>query len=258
MINTYIIVVHRGSADSRIILIPENDYEIYAFAKRLCDYNKRHILFAIGSKFFKGGSDQFTSNLALKVNMKFGGQSHHFKPAELDKLLPKIRARIIILGVDIGHSGAGGKDGSPILACVVGSIDSNFMLYPGSMRLQSGGPEVSPLPARPEKFTDKRRTSRTSICIPWSKTVFEPGTIYTGQRTGPRTSSFTATVFPRASSRNAWTRKSPRSRKRTRNCLERNYSSRSSYAANVITHGFTPPKRTRCTRESECRRPGHL
>ena len=48
--------------------------------------------------------------------MMFGRQSDHFMPAELDKLLPKIRAKTIVLGADIGHSGAGGKKGSPSVA----------------------------------------------------------------------------------------------------------------------------------------------
>jgi hypothetical protein len=143
LIKIHLNVVHRGSEDCSVILIPEKNYDLYAYANQLCDFARRHILFATGSKFLKGGAEQFMSNLALKVNMKFGGQSHHFKPAELNKLLPQIGAKIIVLGADIGHSGTGGKEGSPSVACVVGSTASDFMLYPGSMRLQAGGQEVS-------------------------------------------------------------------------------------------------------------------
>ena len=81
LVRAHINVVHRLTNDCSIILIPEKDHDLYVFAKHLCDHNRRHILFATGSKFLKAGSDQLMSNLALKVNMMFGGQPHHFKPA---------------------------------------------------------------------------------------------------------------------------------------------------------------------------------
>jgi len=132
--------------DCGIIVIPEKDYEFYAFAKRLADFNSRHLLFAIGSKFLRKGQfdGQFMSNLALKVNMKFGGDNHHLGLADLNEVLDeKIRSNTIVLGADIGHTGPGGRLGSPSIACVVGSVNNHLMAYPGSMRLQMAGQEVS-------------------------------------------------------------------------------------------------------------------
>jgi hypothetical protein len=137
----------KEATDCSIILISEKDYDLYAFGKVTADDEGQQTLFAVGSKFFpkKGDAKQFMSNLALKVNMKFGGESHHFMQEHLNKYLrgSDVRNSTIILGADIGHSGVGGKMGSPSVACVVGSVDNNFMRYPGSMRLQRGGQEVS-------------------------------------------------------------------------------------------------------------------
>jgi hypothetical protein len=137
---------HQSTKDCSIILIPEKNYQLYATWKRHFDFSGRQVLFATGSKFIEKGSQNFMSNLALKVNMKFGGVSHHLNADTLDKLLGKklnIKNNTIVLGADIGHCGAGGKEGSPSVACVVGSVDNRFMSYPGSMRLQRGGQEVS-------------------------------------------------------------------------------------------------------------------
>jgi hypothetical protein len=116
LVRAHINAVHQLSEDCSIILIPEKDYDLYAYAKQLCDFNRRHVLFATGPKLLKTGWEQVMSNLALRVNMKFSGQSHYLKPAELDKLLPKIRAKTIVLSADIGYSGAGGNKGSPSVA----------------------------------------------------------------------------------------------------------------------------------------------
>ena len=133
-----------GPNDCGFILIPEKSYETYAMVKRMADFGGRNILLAVGSKFLQAKPDQFLSNLALKVNMRFGGDNHHFSPADFNKILSlETRKNTIVIGADIAHCGGGGKEGSPSIACLVGSNDSAFMSYPGSMRLQRGGQEVS-------------------------------------------------------------------------------------------------------------------
>lgn len=134
---------HKNPKDCTVILIPGKDQEIYAKIKKIADFAGKHTLCAIGSKLRMKGSEQNMSNLALKVNMKFGGDNHHLPTTELDKILGERRKGTIILGADVAHPGVGARAGSPSVACVVGSVDANFMNYGGSMRLQAGRQEVS-------------------------------------------------------------------------------------------------------------------
>lgn len=125
-----------------LVLIPEHNYDTYAMVKRLADFNGMIILLATGTKFT--GGDQIRSNIALKINMRYGGYNHNFDPAEFNNVLSLGRRKnTIVIGADIAHCGGGGKEGSPSIACLVGSNTSAFMSYPGSMRLQRGGQEVS-------------------------------------------------------------------------------------------------------------------
>lgn len=135
-----------GDKDCGVVVLSGVDYDLYASAKRLTDFFGRRILFAVGSKFKKRSGEfdkQFLSNLALKINIRKGGENHNLDKFELDKCFNKIkRTDTIVLGADIGHGGVSTRQGSPSVACVVGSLDKEMIMYPGSMRLQAGGQEV--------------------------------------------------------------------------------------------------------------------
>jgi hypothetical protein len=133
--------------DCTLVLLSDKDYDGYAKLKRTADCEEgQHTICAIGSKIKLSGParHQHFSNLALKVNMKMGGANHFLHSGKLDMLLGRSRrSGTIILGADVTHPGHGTKEGSPSIACVVGSVDGEFMNYPGSMRLQAGKQEVS-------------------------------------------------------------------------------------------------------------------
>lgn len=136
----------KTSLDCGVIAIPSHDTDLYAFVKRLADLNGRRVLFAQGPKFQRGGEydRQYMSHLALKTNLKTGEENHHFDSTELNKYFGAgNRESTIVLGADIGHTGSGGRFGSPSAACVIGSVDKDLARYPGSMRVQAGGQEVS-------------------------------------------------------------------------------------------------------------------
>lgn len=93
------------NGDLGVILIPEKNYDLYASAKRMADFSGRQMLFATGSKFKRGGQfdEQLMSNLALKANMRFGGENHHFDANVLNKVIGEAdRKKTIVLGADIG------------------------------------------------------------------------------------------------------------------------------------------------------------
>ena len=144
-------------ADCSLILLEEKDYSKYATIKRLADLELgRYTVCAVGSKIAdragvdededkKGSRYQVLSNLALKLNMKRGGDNHWLEFDALEAMFGDHASTktTMICGADVTHPGAGGKLGCPSIACVVGSVDDRFMNYPGSMRLQAGRQEVS-------------------------------------------------------------------------------------------------------------------
>ncbi|KAF2122669.1 Piwi domain-containing protein [Lophiotrema nucula] len=85
--------------------------------------------------------DQHMSNLALKVNLKMGGDNHWLDAAKFNAYLGGRKDETIVLGADVAHPGSGTVEGVPSVACIVGSVDNRFMKYLGSMRLQAGGQE---------------------------------------------------------------------------------------------------------------------
>ncbi|KAH7380265.1 Piwi domain-containing protein [Phaeosphaeria sp. MPI-PUGE-AT-0046c] len=150
-IRKFLNLILTSSSDCGLVVIPKKDYNLYAAAKRLADFSGRKLSFAIGSKFMRNGrfDDQFLSNLALKITLKMGGETHYLDSSGLskcfntgDKNIKRVKERTVVLGADVGHGGIGSRPGSPSVACVVGSVDSNMMRYPGSMRLQAGGQEI--------------------------------------------------------------------------------------------------------------------
>ncbi|KAF2658674.1 stem cell self-renewal protein Piwi, partial [Lophiostoma macrostomum CBS 122681] len=127
--------------DCTLVLLDEKDFDKYSTVKRIADLEYgQHSLCAEAGKIFKSGGKrlQHLSNLALKVNMKVGGDNHQLDPKQLESLL---EVPTMILGADVTHPGVGSKWGCPSIACVVGSVDQQFMNYPGSMRLQAGKQE---------------------------------------------------------------------------------------------------------------------
>jgi hypothetical protein len=92
-----------------------------------------------------GFQGQPLDNIALKLNIKAGGVNHKFdaQPLKLHLGVDNPLENTIVFGADVGHPGSGSVAGIPSVACVVASLDIEFQNYPGSMRLQAGGQEVS-------------------------------------------------------------------------------------------------------------------
>ncbi|KAH5324478.1 hypothetical protein HBI12_092410 [Parastagonospora nodorum] len=143
------------SNDCTLILLKEKNYDLYSRIKRTAELEYGcYTVCAVGSKLVdrdggrgdeqkKGTRYQILSNLALKLNMKMGGDNHWLDSASLNRAVgSEARTKTtMICGADVTHPSAGAKFGCPSVACVVGSVDHHFMNYPGSMRLQAGRQE---------------------------------------------------------------------------------------------------------------------
>lgn len=147
------VLAHGRSQENKtaptLITIDQYDQELYAYIKRVAELKLgvRTILLKAnttdknGQAIQVGPNAQHGSNVALKYNIKlqqkcytldrFAG--HHFR--EVNKK-DGTKTTCIVIGADVTHPGKGSPLGTPSIAAVVGSVDGDFMHFPGSMRLQ--------------------------------------------------------------------------------------------------------------------------
>jgi hypothetical protein len=130
-----------------LAVLQKPDYDLYASIKRVADLQLgRHVVCAVGSNmhnFGNGlGGEQYLANIAMKFNLKGGGLNHAVEDSHLKSLLhpesssESAPCRTIIIGADVAHPTGIAIPGCPSVAAVVGSVDDNYLHYPGSMRLQ--------------------------------------------------------------------------------------------------------------------------
>lgn len=128
-----------------LVIIPQFSYDVYAAIKRVAELKLGiKTVCCIAAKHLFKFSPQTASNIALKYNIKGVGDNHHLGPHDLAPIRRRgadNKIDTIVLGADVGHAGTGSSPGAPSVAAVVGSVDSEFMQFPGSMRLQPKGQE---------------------------------------------------------------------------------------------------------------------
>jgi hypothetical protein len=90
------------------------------------------------------------ANIAMNLNVKLGNINHAVRQSfeDIDGLRSKLYTTdnlldTIILGADVVHMEKDSDAGTPSLAAVVGSVDSDFSTYLGSMRPNDENYEVS-------------------------------------------------------------------------------------------------------------------
>jgi hypothetical protein len=144
-----------GAKDTKTILVVMKDATPFADVKRkavlihgvhtVCVLINKIRYYAVGQGGYQldGYQNQHLDNLALKFNMKSGGNNFVFNPDLWTRLLGWHRNTTVIFGADVGHPPIGSYQGVPSVAAVLASYDNQFQNYPGSMRLQYGGQEVS-------------------------------------------------------------------------------------------------------------------
>ena len=84
------------------------------------------------------GDEQF------ELNVRLGNTNHSIESTNFD-VLPKDsngHCDTLILGADVVHPGVSSVEGTPSIAALVGSVDSSYDKYLGSMRMQKYDPSV--------------------------------------------------------------------------------------------------------------------
>ena len=121
-----------------LVLLSQVDNYIYPGIKRLGDVELG--VHTIGMQPRKAteqkGQGMYFGNVALKLNMKLGGVNHVLDVASTRWLREQMLKDTMLVGIDVTHGSTGSKAGSPSLAAIVASVDSNFTTYPADLRMQ--------------------------------------------------------------------------------------------------------------------------
>ncbi|KAH8756300.1 argonaute-like protein [Diaporthe sp. PMI_573] len=126
--------------DLLFIILPGRDKsdntELYSYIKTLGDTKYGiHTICVVGSKFAGGrGEDQYFANVALKFNLKLGGNNQMVEPSRLSFLNED---KTMVVGIDVTHPSPGSSSNAPSVAGLVASTDKHFGQWPGSLSIQS-------------------------------------------------------------------------------------------------------------------------
>ncbi|KAI0486973.1 ribonuclease H-like domain-containing protein [Xylaria cf. heliscus] len=117
------------------VVLPATQMPLYNRLKQLADVKYGlHTICIVGSKIStEKGQDQYLRNIALKVNLKLGGQNHH---VQSDGLQIINENKTMIVGIDVTHPSPGSASNAPSISAMVASIDSKLSQWPGTLRIQ--------------------------------------------------------------------------------------------------------------------------
>lgn len=124
-----------------LVILSNGDKHVYSGLKHLCDcYLDLATVCVHSGKIRKEkGQLQYFANVALKFNMKLGGVNHALNAANMAWLK---KAPTMLVGIDVTHPGPGSVKGTPSIAAVVASCESDFAQYPASMEIQETKKEM--------------------------------------------------------------------------------------------------------------------
>ncbi|KDR79292.1 hypothetical protein GALMADRAFT_137154 [Galerina marginata CBS 339.88] len=130
-----------GKPSIVLVLLSSSDKHIYAGIKHVCDCELDLATVCVQSAKFRSenGQPQYFANVALKFNTKLGGVNHALDAKSMEWLK---KAPTMLVGIDVTHPGLGTVKGTPSIAAVVASYDSDFAQYPASMEVQESKKEM--------------------------------------------------------------------------------------------------------------------
>lgn len=123
-----------------LVILPAADTAIYNRVKYVCDV-KEGLLNAcvVANKFAKPSNNQYFANVALKVNLKLGGQNQLLENAKLGLLS---EGKTMVVGIDVTHPSPGSSSEAPSVASIVASVDKNLAQWPAAVRIQAARQEM--------------------------------------------------------------------------------------------------------------------
>lgn len=123
--------------DLLLVILPGRDKsdntELYSYVKTLGDTKYGiHTICVVGSKFTKG-QDQYFANVALKFNLKLGGNNQVVEPSRLSFINED---KTMVVGIDVTHPSPGSSSFAPSVAGLVACPDKHMGQWLGTLSLQ--------------------------------------------------------------------------------------------------------------------------
>lgn len=123
-----------------LVILPAADVAIYSRVKYVCDIQEGLLnVCVVANKFAKSNNTQYFKNVALKVNLKLGGQNQFLEKSKLGLLS---EGRTMIVGIDVTHPSPGSSPEAPSVAGIVASVDNNLAQWPAGLRVQAARQEM--------------------------------------------------------------------------------------------------------------------
>lgn len=132
----------RASAnlDLLFVILPGRDksdnIDLYSYIKTLGDTKHGiHTICVVGQKFTnEKGQDQYFANVALKFNLKLGGNNQMVEPSRLSFIQDD---KTMLVGIDVTHPSPGSSKSAPSVAGMVASTDKDLGQWPGILSMQA-------------------------------------------------------------------------------------------------------------------------
>jgi eukaryotic translation initiation factor 2C len=122
-----------------LVILPFDRTPIYDRVKFACDVKEGILNVCVIAQKFARANDQYHSNVALKFNLKLGGQNQILDSSKLGILA---EGKTMVVGLDVTHPAPGSPSSAPSVASIVASVDTWFAQWPGDLRIQTGRQEM--------------------------------------------------------------------------------------------------------------------
>jgi eukaryotic translation initiation factor 2C len=123
-----------------LVILPgrEKDVELYTHIKKVADRRSGISTVCVLEQKFADKNDQYLTNVALKVNLKIGGQNQALgiSTSDCPDLGIIAEGKTMVVGLDVTHPSPGSGNQAPSVAGIVASIDKELGQWPAELRIQ--------------------------------------------------------------------------------------------------------------------------
>lgn len=116
-----------------MVILPDSTTAVYNRIKYACDVKEGLLNVCVIANKFAKNDPQYFANVALKFNLKLGGNNLFLDNSKLGLLA---QGRTMVVGADVTHPSPGSAANAPSVASVVASIDHWMGQWPAALRIQ--------------------------------------------------------------------------------------------------------------------------